>query len=49
MKSCLQYEKLLIANVEQKRHYFVRDGPSSQSCGLSSGQVWMCELDYKER
>ena len=24
------------------------EGPSSQSCGFSSGHVWMWELDYKE-
>ena len=31
-----------------QRHYFANKGPSSQSCGFSSGHVWMWELDYKE-
>ena len=29
-------------------NYFANKGPSSQSCGFSSGHVWMWELDYKE-
>ena len=32
----------------QQRHYFADKGLSSQSCGFSSGHVWMWELDYKE-
>ena len=32
----------------KSRHYFANKGPSSQSCGFSSGHVWMWELDYKE-
>ena len=35
-------------HVKKQRHYFVNKGPSSQSYGFSSGQVWMFELDYKE-
>ena len=31
-----------------KRHYFVNKGPSGQGYGVSSGHVWMWELDYKE-
>ena len=34
--------------IEKQRHYFANKGPSSQSCGFSSGHVWMWELDYKE-
>ena len=30
-----------------QRHYFASKGPSRQSCGFSSGHVWMWELDYK--
>ena len=33
---------------KKQRHYFVNKGPSSQGYGLSSGHVWMWELDYKE-
>ena len=28
--------------------FFTNKGPSSQSYGFSSSQVWMWELDYKE-
>ena len=28
--------------------YFANKGPSSQSCGFSSGHVWIWDLDYKE-
>ena len=34
---------------KKQRHYFVDKSPSSQSYGLSSGHVWMWELDHKER
>ena len=27
--------------IKKQRHYFVNKGPSSQSYGFSSGQVWM--------
>ena len=29
-------------------HYFVSKSLSSQSYGVSSSHVWICELDYKE-
>ena len=32
----------------KSRHYFANKGPFSQSCGVSSNQIWMCELDHKE-
>ena len=35
-------------HVKKQRHYFASKGPSSQSYGFSSSQVWMWELDYKE-
>ena len=34
-------------HIEKQRQHFVNNGPSSQSCGLSCGHVWMWELDYK--
>ena len=27
--------------LKKQRHYFANKGPSSQSCGFSSGHVWM--------
>ena len=35
-------------SIFKQRHYFVNNGPSSQSYGFSSGHVWMWELSYKE-
>ena len=34
--------------VKKHRHYFANKGPSSQSYGFSSSQVWMWELSYNE-
>ena len=34
---------------KKQRHYFANKGPSSQGYGFSSSQVWMWELDHKER
>ena len=34
--------------MKKQRHYFANKGPSSQSYGFSSSNVWMWELDYKE-
>ena len=36
------------AHIKKERHYFANKGPSSQSYGFSSGQVWMWELDSNE-
>ena len=36
-------------SVLKNRYYFADKGLSSQSCGFSTGHVWMWELDYKER
>ena len=33
---------------KNKRHYFAKKAPFSQSYGFSSSHVWMWELDYKE-
>ena len=35
-------------HIQKQRHYFANQGPSSQSYGFSSSQVWMWELDCKE-
>ena len=35
-------------HIQKQRHYFANKGPSSQSCGFSSGHVCIWELDYKE-
>ena len=34
--------------IKKQRHHCANRGPSSQSCGSSSGHVWMWELDHKE-
>ena len=34
--------------IKKQRHYFANKGPSIQSYGFSSNQVWMWELDYKD-
>ena len=35
-------------HIKKQRHYIATKGPSSQSCGFSSGHVWMWELDSEE-
>ena len=35
-------------HIKKQRHYFANKGLSSQSCGISSSQVWKWELDHKE-
>ena len=35
-------------HIKKQRHYFANRGPSCQSYGFSSSQVWMWELDYKK-
>ena len=35
-------------HIKKQRHYFANKGLSRQGYGLSSGHVWMWELDYKE-
>ena len=35
-------------HIKKQRYHFDNKCPSSQSCGFSSGNVWMWELDYKE-
>ena len=41
------YDKLR-QQIKEQRCYFANKGPSSQSCGFSSGRIWMWELDHKE-
>ena len=35
-------------SIKKQRHYFADKDSSSQSYGLSSGHVWMWEMDYKK-
>ena len=35
-------------HIKRQRHSYANKGPSSQSYGFSSSDVWMWELDYKE-
>ena len=35
-------------HIKKQRHYFTKEGPSSQSYVFSNSHVWMWELDYKE-
>ena len=48
--ACFLGEKLtnLDQHIKKQRHYFTYKGPSSQSYGFSSGDVWMWELDCEE-
>ena len=39
---------LLGRKVKKQRHYFANKGPSSQSYGFSSSDVWMWELDCEK-
>ena len=49
-KRCLLFGKVMTNpdSILKSRHCFANKGPSSQSYGLASSQVWMWELDYKE-
>ena len=35
-------------HIKKQRHYFANKGPSSQGYGISSGHVWIWELDCEE-
>ena len=35
-------------HIKKQKHYFAKNGSSSQSYDFSSSHVWMWELDYKE-
>ena len=52
IKRCLLFGRKALTNlwhhIKKQRHYFADKGPSSQSYGFSSSQVWMWELNYKE-
>ena len=51
IKRCLLLGRKVMTNLDsilKSRHYFANKGLSSQSCGFSSGHVWMWELDGEE-
>ena len=51
IKRCSLLRSKVMTNLDRilKSIYItLHQSPSSQSYGFSSGQVWMCELDYKE-
>ena len=52
MFPCCVKEKLnwlsLMKNTKKQKYYLTDKGPSSQSYGFSSSQVWMWQLDSKE-
>ena len=51
IKRCLLLGRKTMTNLDnilKNRGVFANKGPSSQSCGFSSSQVWMWELDCKE-
>ena len=52
IKRCLLLGRKAMTNLDsifkKQRHYFADKGPSSQSYGFSSGNVWMWDLDHKE-
>ena len=52
-KRCLLLGRKAMTNLDsllkKQIHYFADKGPSSQSFGLPSSNIWMWELDYKER
>ena len=35
-------------HIKKQRHYFANNGPSSQSYGFSSSDVWIWKLDFEE-
>ena len=35
-------------HIKKQRYYFADKGPSSQSCGFSSGLVWSCTIKKAE-
>ena len=43
-KSCDQPRE----NIKKQRHYLTDEGPSSQSYGFSSSDVWVWKLNHKE-
>ena len=52
IKRCLLLERKAMTTprqcIKKQRHYFANKGLYSQRCGLSSGHVWIWELDHKE-
>ena len=35
-------------HIKKQTHHFAHKGPCAQSCGFSSSQVWMWQVDHKE-
>ena len=48
IKRCMLLGDKPRQRIKKLRHYFAEKGPSSQSYGFSSSQVWMWELHHKE-
>ena len=52
IKRCLLLGRKAMINLDsilkKQRHSFTDKGPCSQSCGFSSNNVWMWDLDHKE-
>ena len=48
LKDAFSLEEKLWPHIKNQRHYFACKGPSRQSYGFSSSNVWMWKLDYKE-
>ena len=51
IKRCLLLGRKAMTNLDnilKAAYYFANKGPSSQSYGFSTGQVWRQELDHKE-
>ena len=44
----LMYDKIHYKKIKKQRHYFAKEGPSSQSYGFSSSHVRMWEFIQKE-
>ena len=51
LKRLFLFGRKVMTNLDsilKKRHYFAKEGLSSQSYGFSSSHVWVWELNYKE-
>ena len=53
IKRCLLLGRKAMTNlarqhIKKQRHYFTNKGPSSQSYGFSSSDIWMWDLDCEE-
>ena len=48
LKKCLLLRRKAMTNLDSILKRQTNKGPSNQTNGFSSSQVWMEELDYKE-